>query len=63
MVEFNTVTTNVGDTIRRAAVPGGWLVLVTSDVIHITETVGVQSNYDWRTSSTFVPDQYHLWEA
>lgn len=60
-MEFEDIKTNLGDSFRRARIFGGWLVTVTSDVIHDTEYNGMTSGHDWRTSVTFVFDPFHLW--
>ena len=60
-LNFEDVHTNIADTVRRAEVPGGWLVTITSDVTHMTESNGIQGSYDWRTACTFVPDPSHAW--
>lgn len=46
----------------RAKVFGGWIVKTYEDVQHKTEYNGFQSGWDWRVSTTFVPDQFYEWE-
>jgi hypothetical protein len=48
-------------TVYRAAVPGGWLVGSSDEVIHDTQS-GFNSGWDWRTSLTFITDPKHTWE-
>lgn len=49
--------------LRRAKVPGGWLVTATEDVIHDQGEYGrgMVGGWDWRTSICFVPDPNHEW--
>ena len=63
MLTFTRINTNIGDDILRAAVPGGWLVLVSSAVTHIEHGQVLGSGWDWRTSAAFVPDPTHAWEV
>ena len=45
----------------RAKVFRGWIVKTYEDVIHDTDYNGYQSGWDWRVSTTFVPDELHEW--
>lgn len=63
MLVFEEVKSNLGDTLWRAPIPGGWLVKVTSEVIHQNPQQGMQSGWDWRSSITFVPDKAHSWKV
>jgi hypothetical protein len=49
--------------IRRAKVPGEWLVMVTENVIHdqFQYGRGMVGCWDWSTSICFVPDQIGEW--
>lgn len=46
---------------HRAKVFRGWLVTTREDVSHDTHN-GMQSGWDFRISTVFVPDIYHQWK-
>ena len=61
-MKFEEIQTDLADTFRRAKVFGGWIVTVTSDVVHMTDSTGMNNGWDWRTSMAFVFDPFHLWK-
>ena len=60
-LDFKKIPSNLGTTLWRAEIPGGWLMMACDDVVHVTEQQGMQSGYDYRSSLTFVSDPEHLW--
>lgn len=54
---------NTNAFIRRAKIPGGWLVTATEDAFHDHGEYGrgVVQGCDWRTYICFVPDPNHEW--
>ena len=45
----------------RTATPTGWLVYRVDDVLHDVYGRGLESNFEWRSALTFVPDPEHIW--
>lgn len=62
-LNFEEISTNIGDTINRARVPGGWFVLVTSEVVSTFPDGRRESGYEWRESIVFYPDPSHSWNG
>ena len=63
-MEWEEISQNLSFFLRRAKVPGGWLVVATEDVIHDQSAYGrgMVGGWDWRVALTFVPDPNHEWE-
>jgi len=65
-LEWEPIDSNHGNYIVRAKVFGGWLVMVTDDVMTPIyrgyDTPNNEAGYEFRTSLTFVPDQKHEWK-
>jgi hypothetical protein len=61
-IEWEEIPQDLSCYLRRAKVPGGWLVIATEDVVHNTEYLGMIGGWDWRTSICFVPDSGHEWK-
>lgn len=45
--------------IYRAAIPGGWLILIQSDVMDNSPNHGFTTGFQWRYNTVFIPDPYH----
>lgn len=46
---------------KRCKIEGGWLVKAYEDVVHLSDSRGVESGYDWNVAMCFVPDPRHTW--
>ena len=57
---FEAIKHDLSDSLFRTKVPFGWLVVISSDVVHSKRDM--QSGWDWRSSITFVFDPFHWWK-
>lgn len=61
-LEWEDIKDSESGYLRRAKIPGGWLVKMVDDVFHDNaECADRMFNMDWRSSICFVPDPEHLW--
>lgn len=57
-MEWERIIDNHGSYLYRTSILGGWLVKVVDDVF----LNGVLTQYEFRSSITFVPDINHDWK-
>lgn len=54
---------SMGGYMGRAAIPGGWLVRLTTDVYtFVNDDRNMEQGHEWRESICFVPDPEHKWQ-
>ncbi len=62
MIYWEELDQNIGGTLFRTKVPGGWLVKEVQEVCTQLPGDRSDSGLEWRSTLAYVPDPTHSWE-
>ncbi|MEG1636091.1 MAG: hypothetical protein RR324_01130 [Cellulosilyticaceae bacterium] len=63
-IEWEQIPQDLAGTLWRTPVPGGWLLMMTDDVLtNWGNVMQPSAGYEWRNTLTFMPDPMHVWNT